>query len=334
MTDPVLDQLWIDAARELGVEVVRGGDAYVHYDGKRLFIADDEHLDADDRVAQLVFHELCHGLTQGEHNWNTPDWGLDNTNPEHAWRELACLRLQAALVDTFGLRGVLFPTTPERPYYESLPAHPLEPAAEAPDGSPLAVSPVEIQALRLAQEAAKRAHERPYRPVLVHALTETMRHMKLPLHPVSDVPWHGQQSLTCGTCAWRAENKFCQQVVSATACEDDTRACVRHRQKIDCLRCGACCRSAYDAVYIDPREKIIKTQPDLVGIQGFVYYIRRSGDRCAALSGPPQGPYCCSVYSDRPKTCRDFDNAGRHCLDARRKLGFEGMPPVATSPTD
>ena len=76
----VLDGIWIEAAAELNVPVVRGGDAYVHWDGRALRIAGDEHLDDDDTVAQLVLHELCHFITQGESSREIPDWGLDNTS--------------------------------------------------------------------------------------------------------------------------------------------------------------------------------------------------------------------------------------------------------------
>lgn len=327
--DPTLDAIWIDAAGRLGIEVVRGGEAYVHYDGKRLHIADDVHLDDDDRVAHLIFHELCHGLTQGEARWHTADWGLDNTNPDDQWRELACLRLQAHLLDGFGLRAILHPTTPERPYYEALPREPLDPMPAGADGGPTSLGEDGPRVVALAQDAAALAHRRPYRPVLLQALSRTVQHLGLPLHPRTALPLlpGATATATCGSCAWRAENGFCMHVVSKDACRDDDAACVRHRPQLDCLRCGACCRGAYDAVYMGPKEPVIKRHPELVAVHGFVYYLKRQGDRCGALAGAKQGPYACTIYDDRPKTCRDFDNGGRHCMDARRKLGLEAMPP-------
>lgn len=326
MRDPELGPIWIEAARSLGIEVVRGGDSYVYYDGHNLHIADDEHLDEDDRLGQLIFHELCHGLVQGEARWHEPDWGLDNTTGADLWREFACLRLQAHLLDGYGgyaLRRRLHPTTPERPFYEALPERPLDPV----DGD---LRPEETSsegdALALAQTAAMLAHTRPYRPVLTEALGKTVAVLGLPRHPRTALPLHADETRRCATCAWRSENGFCRHAVEAPALRDDDRACVRHQPSLDCQRCGACCRAAYDAVYLDPREKAIKRHPDLVGVQGFVYYLKRSGDRCAALAGPKAGPYQCTIYDDRPRTCRDFENGGRHCLDARRKIGLEAMP--------
>src|SRR5262245_12386231 len=113
MTD--LDRIWIDAAARLGIAVRRTGrsqgdvDAYVHYDGRTLHLAADAELDADDTVAQLVFHELCHALVQGPAAFRAPDWGLDNTSDRDAERERAAVRLQAHLAGLHGLRGMFFP---------------------------------------------------------------------------------------------------------------------------------------------------------------------------------------------------------------------------------
>src|SRR5262245_25451516 len=103
-----LDRTWIDAAARLGIAVHRGGDAYVHFDGSDLHIADDSALDPDDTIAQLVFHELCHALVQGPAHRHVPDWGLDNTSDRDALRERAAVRLQAHLAGLHGLRAVLF----------------------------------------------------------------------------------------------------------------------------------------------------------------------------------------------------------------------------------
>src|SRR6185295_13256077 len=111
----------IQAAESLGVPVRRGGDAYVHFDGRTLFVAEDAHLDPDDSVAQLVLHELCHALVEGPGAMTTPDWGLDNTSDRDALREEACVRLEAHLTGHYGLRDVLYPTTEVRGFFEALP---------------------------------------------------------------------------------------------------------------------------------------------------------------------------------------------------------------------
>src|SRR4051812_46758697 len=119
--DRSLDDIWLAAARKASVPVVRGGDAYVHFDGRVLHLADDEHLDEDDTVAQLILHEMCHALVQGPERLRAPDWGMDNTTNDDEEREYAAVRLQAHLAGQHGLRHRLFPTTVVRPFFESLP---------------------------------------------------------------------------------------------------------------------------------------------------------------------------------------------------------------------
>ena len=64
--DP-LTQVWLGAARRIGLRVVRTPDAYAATDGRgTLAIGDDATLDADDSLAQMIFHELCHSLVEGE----------------------------------------------------------------------------------------------------------------------------------------------------------------------------------------------------------------------------------------------------------------------------
>jgi hypothetical protein len=92
--DP-LAEVWLGAARRIGLTVVRTPDAYAATDGRgRLAIGDDATLDADDSLAQMIFHELCHSLIEGPDSFGRADWGMDNTGPDHDWREHACLHLQ------------------------------------------------------------------------------------------------------------------------------------------------------------------------------------------------------------------------------------------------
>src|SRR3954467_11946705 len=85
------------AATRVGFTIARTGDAYATSDGRGgIAIGAHETLDTDDALAQLVFHELCHAITEGEASLAQPDWGLANV-PEHAVREHACLRAQACL---------------------------------------------------------------------------------------------------------------------------------------------------------------------------------------------------------------------------------------------
>ncbi len=123
---PEVDALWIDAAAALGLKVERTTEVYASSDGRgTLHIGTRETLDADDCLAVLVLHELCHGFVQGRESFQQPDFGLDNTSVRDEALELATLRLQAAFADTMGLRDVMFSTTEWRPYYEGLPADAL-----------------------------------------------------------------------------------------------------------------------------------------------------------------------------------------------------------------
>jgi hypothetical protein len=107
------------------------------------------------------------------------------------------------------------------------------------------------------------------------------------------------------------------------------------------------------------RDPVIWQEPDLIVRHGPRFEIRREGSRCAALvqmgtlkgsPSPPamgsarqslaapdavvEGPsYTCAIYENRPRPCREFAAGGRHCLDARRRVGLSPTPASrATSP--
>ena len=95
LATPAIDDIWRRAAGRVGFAWHARRDAYATSDGRGgIAIGATETLDDDDAFAQLVFHELCHAITEGEGALRKPDWGLDNF-PEHAVREHACLRVQA-----------------------------------------------------------------------------------------------------------------------------------------------------------------------------------------------------------------------------------------------
>ncbi|MEO8498520.1 MAG: YkgJ family cysteine cluster protein, partial [Planctomycetota bacterium] len=76
--DP-LDLIWIQAARSLGVIVERNPDVFASWDGAGVLrIGTAETLDADDSLAQMILHELCHLLVEGPEAIQLPDWGLEN----------------------------------------------------------------------------------------------------------------------------------------------------------------------------------------------------------------------------------------------------------------
>jgi hypothetical protein len=156
--DP-LDAVWLAVARGTGLRVHRSGEVYASTDGEgNLTLGDRATLDADDCLAQMIFHELCHALVQGHENLGAPDWGLDNESDRDFVREHACLRVQSHLAGRYGLREMLAPTTDFRAYYDALPEDALA-------GDEAAVS--------LAREALARVDTPPFTPWLVKGLETT-----------------------------------------------------------------------------------------------------------------------------------------------------------------
>ncbi|MBZ0237117.1 MAG: YkgJ family cysteine cluster protein, partial [Deltaproteobacteria bacterium] len=123
--DP-LSEVWLGAAARVGLRVERSPHAYASTDGAgTLVIGSAETLDADDSLAQMIFHELCHSLVQGEPSFGERDWGLDNETERDTWREHATLRLQRVLAARYGLAAFFAPTTDYRAFWDALPADPL-----------------------------------------------------------------------------------------------------------------------------------------------------------------------------------------------------------------
>ncbi|MDH5493715.1 MAG: hypothetical protein OEY14_17305 [Myxococcales bacterium] len=171
--DP-LDAIWVAAARRVGLEVRRSSDVHAATDGRGLlWIGTPEILDPDDCLAQIIFHELTHAVVQGPSRFHEPDWGLDNVGEPDLPAEHACLRLQAALADRWGLRQVLGPTTDFRAYYDALGADPLS------DASVDSAAGREDPSVPLARAALARVHQPPWGPHLEHALQLTARIVEL-----------------------------------------------------------------------------------------------------------------------------------------------------------
>jgi hypothetical protein len=336
--DP-LDRIWLSTAESVGLRVERTADSYASTPGNGvLLLAERAHLDQDDCLAQMILHEICHWLVEGKDAASQRDWGLDNETSRDVPREHACLRLQASLAGAHGLRRVLAPTTDYRGFYDALPDDPFSPRFD----------PTTV----LAISGRRRAEQAPWAPHLTRALGATRAVLEAaaaferdtrgapelyelldaapPRHPAglarSPVPGR-----TCGECAWRyGRSGRCHQAGVRVAAR--AAACERFEPALDCQHCGACCRAAYDCVEVSPRDPVRKKHPELVVVRGPFLEIRRNGDRCAALDGgtvqaaesgePRLVPFACSIYEDRPRSCRDFQAGGEHCLTARRRVGL------------
>jgi len=157
--DPV-ELIWLHAAARMGMQIVRSAEVNASWDGKSvLTVGTPETLDPDDSLAQMILHEACHALCEGPESLSKSDWGLESFNPEKKVREHACLRLQAAFADRYGMRSFFASTTVFRRYYDKLPANPL-----ADDGDP---------AVEIARDAWDRANAGPWAEPLDEALRRT-----------------------------------------------------------------------------------------------------------------------------------------------------------------
>ncbi|HJL17852.1 MAG TPA: YkgJ family cysteine cluster protein [Sandaracinaceae bacterium LLY-WYZ-13_1] len=341
--DP-LDAIWRRAAALIGLRIERSDACWAATDGRgTLVLGTAETLDPDDCLAQMVFHELCHSLVQGPASFERPDWGLDNESDRDLPREHACLRAQAHLAGRHGLRDVLAPTTDHRAFYDALPADPL--CGDAPS-------------VPLARRAVSRARRAPWAPHLEDALRATATIARavapdaaaprgshsslsdLPIlwarvapapapHP-SGLPAHPDPAgRTCGDCAWQrlaGPGKRVPRCRQADGGRVDPRwtACERFEPPLDCLRCGACCREAYQVVEVSARDPFATRHPDLLERADGRLSLRRVDGRCPPLrgDGTEARPFTCALYDERPRTCRDFEREGPHCLDARRRVGL------------
>lgn len=167
-----LELVWLATAKRLGFVVRRHPDVFSMSEGDGIiWLSVREHLDPDDTPAQMLLHEICHWITNGEHTRHTRDWDFEVDGPPDP-REHAGLRLQASLADSVGLRHMLGPTGYFRQYYDAIQA-PL---------SPLDDSPWEAEVVRIAAEAIARAAAPPFAPHLQQALqaTRTLRDTLLP----------------------------------------------------------------------------------------------------------------------------------------------------------
>ncbi len=156
--DP-LDLVWRRCATELGFDIVRSGEVYASFDGhRRISLSTPDDFDADDSLAQMILHELCHALIAGPDALTREDWGLDNTSERDLEQEHATHRLQAHLADRWGLRALFAVTTQWRDHWDRLPRDPL--AGDTP------------AAIR-AREARQRADRDPWAGALRRAFGRT-----------------------------------------------------------------------------------------------------------------------------------------------------------------
>ncbi len=337
--DP-LDLIWIRALARLNIRLHRSDAVFASWHPEHgLSIATQAGFDADDSLAQMIFHEVCHALVGGPKSFEQIDWGLSNTDARDLVLEHACHRLQAALADAYGLREFLAVTTEWRPYWDALPEDPLK-AGDDP-------------AIELARQGHLRAQRPPYLTVLNDALSATAAVADIVREPADEDslwslvrPRHssgfpmGSKAHRCGQCAWaqrvgRSEKwRRCRQAkLSARSpfgryqprVQVDQQACERFEPELTeagCATCGACCREGFDLVPVSRLDPFRTKHAELCVAEGTFTWVPRPEGRCVALRGDgKRAPFRCSVYQERPRSCSEFMIGGEACLLARRRVG-------------
>ncbi len=99
---------------------------------------------------------------------------------------------------------------------------------------------------------------------------------------------------------------------------------------LDCLTCGACCRTGQDGRLLIPPEDLVRwrgmgrediavaIQPGHFGMDAFA---TRSDGSCVHL-GTDKNANACSIYEMRGTTCREFERGSLQCLEFRRDAGL------------
>lgn len=101
-------------------------------------------------------------------------------------------------------------------------------------------------------------------------------------------------------------------------------------EELDCLSCGACCRTGADGRILIPAEDLLRwrklgrddiaeaVQPGHFGMPGFA---TREDGSCVHL-GTNESPNACRIYEIRGTTCREFERGSSQCLEFRRDAGL------------
>lgn len=105
--------------------------------------------------------------------------------------------------------------------------------------------------------------------------------------------------------------------------------------ELDCLTCGACCRTGHDGRILVPEADLVRWRrigrADLAeaiqpGHFGEVGFATRDDGACVHL-GTNASPNACRIYEDRGTTCREFERGSPQCLEFRRDPALRARTP-------
>jgi len=110
-------------------------------------------------------------------------------------------------------------------------------------------------------------------------------------------------------------------------------------EDLDCVRCGACCVSDYDAadyVHMTYDEAAVLRAAGkglMIHVEDRQWgeplpslktcYDKQENCRCIALRGKLGESVRCAIYDLRPEVCRKFKKGSGLCHEARRQAGLE-----------
>lgn len=101
--------------------------------------------------------------------------------------------------------------------------------------------------------------------------------------------------------------------------------------ELDCLTCGACCRTGHDGRILVPAEDLLRWKrlgrEDLIeatqdGHFGERAFATNEQGACVHL-GTALSENACQIYEIRGTTCREFERGSWQCLEFRRDFGID-----------
>lgn len=103
----------------------------------------------------------------------------------------------------------------------------------------------------------------------------------------------------------------------------------------DCETCGACCCNPSEnkqegySFYVKllPSDRLLqdqkKTDRYVMYENGVPHMKLTETGRCIALAGKLGKKVRCTIYQERPTTCRRFESGSERCHEYRKELGIE-----------